>query len=132
VLDLRRIADPAGIATGLACGFPPAAEKIFSARSQWLFWKTCVVIAAKAEDFGTGTMLTVPRSWWVLKSVTPNSFAYEFSPYSSEGFPPGTVSPWCRALVVGNEQRTVRRVQHNRARRIADRDHAQDGLRPQF
>ena len=33
------------------------------------------------------------------------------------------------ALVVGNEQLTVRRVQHNRARRIADRDQAQELVR---
>ena len=61
----------AGIATGLANRLPPAADQMFSARSQWLFWKTCCVIAARVERFGTGTMLTVPRSWWVLKSDTP-------------------------------------------------------------
>src|SRR5208337_2095773 len=32
------------------------------------------------------------------------------------------------ALVVGNEQRVVRRVQHNRARRIADWDHADHAI----
>src|ERR1019366_8826313 len=32
------------------------------------------------------------------------------------------------ALVVGNEQRVVHRIEHHRARRIADRDQAQDGV----
>jgi hypothetical protein len=56
----------AGIATGLVLGLPPLADRIFCARSQWLFWKTCVVIVANVVLFGTGTMLTVPLSWWVL------------------------------------------------------------------
>ena len=56
----------AGIATGLAFGLPPVADSIFCVRSQWLFSKTCFVIVAKVELFGTGTMLTVPLSWWVL------------------------------------------------------------------
>ena len=56
----------AGIATGLAFGLPPAADWIFCARSQWLFSKTWLVIVAKVALFGTGTMLTVPLSWWVL------------------------------------------------------------------
>ena len=56
----------AGIATGLASGLPPEADLMFSVRSQWLFSKTCLVIAAKVPRSGTGTMLTVPLSWWVL------------------------------------------------------------------
>ena len=52
---------------------------MFSNRSQWLFSKTCWVIAAKAVEVGMGTMLTVPRSWWVFKAVTPCAVAYEFS-----------------------------------------------------
>src|SRR5208282_2359921 len=69
----------AGIATGVAVGLPPEADAIFSARSQWLLSYTCVVITPRVELLGMGTMLTVPRSWWVLKSYTPNSFPYEFS-----------------------------------------------------
>src|SRR4029077_10638671 len=53
----------AGIATGFACGEPPAADLIFCTRSQWLFAKTCLVIASKVPRSGTGTMLTVPLSW---------------------------------------------------------------------
>ena len=33
------------------------------------------------------------------------------------------------ALVVGNEEHVIGRVQHDRARRIGYRDHAQDGIR---
>jgi hypothetical protein len=70
----------AGIATGAAFGLPPEADWIFSVRSQWLFWETCMVIADRVEAAtGTGTMLTVPRSWWVFKSVTPQYEPYEFS-----------------------------------------------------
>src|ERR1700733_13049338 len=59
----------AGIATGLAHGLPPLAEKMFCTRSQWLFRKTCFVIASKVDLFGTGTMLTMPRSWWVFRAA---------------------------------------------------------------
>ena len=31
------------------------------------------------DNFGTGTMLTVPRSWWVFRLVTPCAVPYEFS-----------------------------------------------------
>ncbi len=76
-------------------------------------------------------MLTVPRSWWVSRPVTPNSVDFRICCQrrvghgSREGI---RVAGGAPALVVGNEQRIVRRVQHNRARRIADRDHAQDGV----
>src|SRR5271165_2210552 len=69
----------AGIATGRVFGLPPEADLIFSVRSQWLFSDTCCVIAVRVVLFGMGTMLTVPRSWWVLKSVTPQYDPYEFS-----------------------------------------------------
>ena len=68
----------AGIATGATFGLPPEADSIFAVRSQWLLYTTCVVIASRFK-LAMGMMLTVPRSWWVLKSVTANSFAYEFS-----------------------------------------------------
>src|ERR1035441_4066223 len=74
-----------GMASGLACLWPPAAEKIFSSRSQWLFWNTCCVSDHKAEELGTGTMLTVPRSWWVSSAVTPNSDVVELSVVGASG-----------------------------------------------
>ena len=61
--------------------------QIFSARSQWLFWKTCFVIAAKVREFGTGTMLTVPRSWWVLRPVTPYRFRTNFRSWRAATVP---------------------------------------------
>src|SRR5271165_5617916 len=69
----------AGIATGAFFGLPPEADLIFAVRSQWLFCETCTVIADRVVLLGIGTMLTVPRSWWVLKSVTPKYVPYEFS-----------------------------------------------------
>ena len=56
----------AGSATGFVFGEPPLADAMFCARSQWLFVKTWLVIDARVVLFGTGTMLTVPLSWWVL------------------------------------------------------------------
>src|SRR5580698_648718 len=70
----------AGIATGLLHGLPPPADKMFCARSQWLFWKTCFVIASRVQRLGTGTILTTPRSWWVFRLAgEPCEVVVEFS-----------------------------------------------------
>src|SRR5271167_4349226 len=70
----------AGIAAGLVHGLPPPADQMFCARSQWLFWKTCFVIASRVQRFGTGTMLTMPRSWWVFSAAgEPWEVVVEFS-----------------------------------------------------
>ena len=106
---------------------PPAADKIFCNQIPVVVLEDLLRHRAhSSRDFGTGTMLTVPRSWWVLRPVTPN-VEYDLSAEFSGGCP--RIARGADALVVGNEQRIVRRVQHNRARRIADRDHAQDGRR---
>src|SRR5208282_5039032 len=78
-----------GITRDLAHGSPPPALQIFSARSQWLFSKTWCVIIASSERPGTGTMLTVPRSWWVLSAFTPNSLAVDSAVVGA----PGTLIP---------------------------------------
>src|SRR6202522_1232970 len=69
-----------GIATGLAHGLPPLADKMFCTRSQWLFRKTCFVIASKVDLFGTGKILTMPRSWRVCRAAgEPCEVVVEFS-----------------------------------------------------
>src|SRR5580658_1630541 len=79
----------AGIAVAATEPLPPAAFLMFSARSQWLFNATCLVNSDRKKLSGIGTMLTVPRSWWVLRAVAPNSVRQELDVVGA----PGTVAP---------------------------------------
>ena len=82
-------------------------------------------------------MLTMPRSWWVLRAFTPNSLAVDSAvvgaPATSDPIEVGVgrrgIARCSPTLIVGNQQLLVSRVQHNRGRGIAHRDHALDGIR---